>query len=1224
MPLPENCHQNTDPLKLRRDGTNQEERLSLALKPSHAPVNERTPAHGMLFARAFAAYLRFFDGDNTSVTDWAAFFSYDISVRLAVAAIQSIGDYKSNIKSNLDFLNNLDNETGETALINHLSYLFSCTCTLAKQLDVLKEGLPREDEEPPSWLTLRTSLLNLIQSQLAPALQHLISWHKAGVSLSVINHVAPSGELKILGVEASGFIANVESGFSNDWITDGSADWSSYTAAILPDGSVFGNPAGTVFELTNHISTHNFFTTVLDQFLKVYARVIADAQAALETSFTSWDRHDPHYALFLGFLRLFEYAREEANTLSGRHLDFYYRDILHLKERPATSPKAHLIATLAKQAVSHHFKTGDGFLAGKDILGKEVLFTNNTDLVANQAMVTALKSVYRHFNEPVGSGPDAAKHTGRYYASPVADSADGSGKKTESDDKSWHPFCNKIYRDGDLTGIEMPEAETGFTIASNYLLLAEGERIITLMFTLGANSNPNTSDFKDDIVCLVTGEKGWTEMVTTEFGIVSGTQMRLTARLSGADPAVVPYLAKTHGYGFDTNLPLIMVKLRHRPDHVYIYTCFEELEVHQVQLSVKVTGLKTLAISNDFGSVDSSKPFQPFGAMPVSGNSLIIGSAEVFQKNLTSLTIRTTWLETPDPYGSNIPNINFDFLNSGIWKPSSNPAIPVISTSVVLLQNLLLPVKDEADLGDNKFYSNESRQGYVKLKLDADFGQKAYQTDLLKYVRKDAGALDPGAPPAGPFMNSLSVDYTAAQTLILNTAAEESFTNRSARFYHLYPFGHAEEHAYLSSDMKTHLLPQFDFERDSLIHESEAEFYIGVTGLKPPQNLSLLFQVADGTANPLSLKPSPHLHLSFLSNNEWVAFNDNDMVDQTEGLLKSGILTLAVPSPANTANTLLPAGQHWIRIAVSESTDTVCRLLMVSAQAMLTTFINRDNDPAFPATVLSAGTISKPEIPDAEIKKISQPYDSFGGKAAEIPESFYTRVSERLRHKDRAITLWDYEHLVLDAFPEIYRVKCLNHTQYEPTESGEGIYRELAPGNVTIITVPNKQFHNQRDPLRPYTSLGTLQEISSFLKARVSCFVKLHVRNPQFEEVNVNFKLKLYDGFDESFYTNLLKESITRFLSPWAFPGGESPSFGGKIYKSVLVDFVEEQAYVDYVTDFELFHTIDGVQGTSDLNEIEGSRAVSILVSVPAAKHGITVIHPAAEEIAAEQCNCKS
>ena len=36
---------------------------------------------------------------------------------------------------------------------------------------------------------------------------------------------------------------------------------------------------------------------------------------------------------------------------------------------------------------------------------------------------------------------------------------------------------------------------------------------------------------------------------------------------------------------------------------------------------------------------------------------------------------------------------------------------------------------------------------------------------------------------------------------------------------------------------------------------------------------------------------------------------------------------------------------------------------------------------------------------------------------------YYTRVSERLRHKNRAIQLWDYEHLILQNFPHLYRVK---------------------------------------------------------------------------------------------------------------------------------------------------------------------------------------------------------
>ncbi len=769
----------------------------------------------------------------------------------------------------------------------------------------------------------------------------------------------------------------------------------------------------------------------------------------------------------------------------------------------------------------------------------------------------------------------------------------------------------------------MPEAEAGFALATHYLLMAEGERTITLRFTVNGSPDAAIADCKDDVVCLVTTEKGWLEMKVTEFKKLPNSPLQLIASLSGADPAIRPYLAKTHGYSFDTSLPVMMIKLKHQDDRLYIYSVLESVEIQQITLTVDVKGLKTLAVSNDFGPVDTSKPFQPFGAQPVTGSSFLVGSAEVFQKKLDSTTIQAGWLETPSPYTGANPTINIDFLNSGSWVDSGISAFDIDETVFGLTSNLDKSYKDESNPEPNGQYSTESRQGFVRLKLSEDFGQKAFQADLFEYLRDSTVITEPPVPPSGPFMNSLTLDYAATQVLSLNSSDETIFIQRSAKFYHLQPFGYAEQHTLLSSSNKIFLLPQFDFDRDGALQPSEAEFYIGLTGLKPPQNVSILFQVADGTANPLSLKPSPHLHWSYLVNNEWIAFEDNEVEDSTDGLLKSGIVTLAAPSATNDSNTLLPAGQHWIRMAVSGKTDAVCRLLAVAAQAMLATFTDQDNDPQFSATVLPAGTITKPVIPDGSIKKINQPFDSFGGRAAELPPSFYTRISERLRHKDRAIALWDYEHLVLEAFPEIYRVKCLNHTQYEPTESGDGIYRELAPGNVTIVTVPDKQYHNQRDPLRPYTNLGTLEDIEAFLQSRTSCFVRLHVRNPKFEEVKVNFKLKLFDGYDEAFYTNLLKEAITRFLSPWAFPGGESPTFGGKVYKSVLIDFVEEQVYVDYVTDFEMFHLIDGV-GNTDKDEIEGSRAVSILVSVPADKHGITVIHPNAETTAAEKCNCES
>jgi YD repeat-containing protein len=90
--------------------------------------------------------------------------------------------------------------------------------------------------------------------------------------------------------------------------------------------------------------------------------------------------------------------------------------------------------------------------------------------------------------------------------------------------------------------------------------------------------------------------------------------------------------------------------------------------------------------------------------------------------------------------------------------------------------------------------------------------------------------------------------------------------------------------------------------------------------------------------------------------------------------------------------------------------------------------------PGDDAPILAGSALKSPEprkSPDTA-GSVVLPYDSFGGRVAEDDSTFYTRVSERLRHKDRAITLFDYERLVLEEFPEIYKVRCLNHTVVDP------------------------------------------------------------------------------------------------------------------------------------------------------------------------------------------------
>jgi hypothetical protein len=102
----------------------------------------------------------------------------------------------------------------------------------------------------------------------------------------------------------------------------------------------------------------------------------------------------------------------------------------------------------------------------------------------------------------------------------------------------------------------------------------------------------------------------------------------------------------------------------------------------------------------------------------------------------------------------------------------------------------------------------------------------------------------------------------------------------------------------------------------------------------------------------------------------------------------------------------------------------------------------------------------------------------------------------------------------------------------------------------------------------------------------------------------------------------MLKEEITQFLTPWAYNSNADIQFGGKIYKSSLINFIEERYYVDYITNVVLSHKIDTVTiQDKTMEEITASTARSILVSMPASKHKIA---PADETTSSSQPECIS
>ncbi|MVT08323.1 baseplate J/gp47 family protein [Chitinophaga tropicalis] len=416
--------------------------------------------------------------------------------------------------------------------------------------------------------------------------------------------------------------------------------------------------------------------------------------------------------------------------------------------------------------------------------------------------------------------------------------------------------------------------------------------------------------------------------------------------------------------------------------------------------------------------------------------------------------------------------------------------------------------------------------------------------------------IDYPPPPYTPTIKSFSVDY------------EAEATGAEITLLHKYPY---EEGNYkpLSSGAAAYFMP---------VYKDEGTLYIGLEQAVPGTNIALLFQLSEFTANPDIRKAS--IRWQYLAGNEWKALEPNTQVlsDTTQDLLVSGIVTIALPWDADDKHTILPQGYHWLKVSTEHYSAAVCEAVAVVAQAARAVFRNQENDPGRVVPGLAPQTISGLVVPDAMISKLAQPYPSFGGRREETADEFYVRVSERLRHKGRAINVFDYERIILDAFPEIFKIKCIPHTKMCRDVKGE-ITQLESPGWVTLAVIPRIDDFPADEKFSPRVSRIILERVSNYLRTRTSVFANVQVINPTYQPVSFSGNIRFREGLDVNYYRKKVKKEVQEYLSPWVNSGSQDIVFGGTLMMSSVLQFIEQRDYVDYVTDFNMFVKRDGSNG---------------------------------------------
>lgn len=526
-----------------------------------------------------------------------------------------------------------------------------------------------------------------------------------------------------------------------------------------------------------------------------------------------------------------------------------------------------------------------------------------------------------------------------------------------------------------------------------------------------------------------------------------------------------------------------------------------------------------------------------------------------------------------------------------------------------------------------------TKSGFIRLQLNSSFYHNIYPTLLTEAVTSKSAALpyifsrtrtrsmvedtadnfDVPNPPYTPATKSITLDYTSSVTAGYESVAgngtasekekniKEKYKTRTEQFFHLTPFGHVEVYPVSNTQLGTSqqpdeivvtkdLIPQFDAsdaEGGEMMNDPQGTLYIGIKDLDPPQNLSLYFGLAEGTEN--TELEAPEVRWSFLQNNQWVPFDpDKIIIDTTNGLINSGVITFELSRFIDTDNTLFPEKLHWIRASTPDNTDAFSHVIDIRTQSVEARYSPANNDPERVADPIPAGVISKLVLTDSAVKTVEQPLASFGGRVREKNEHYYNRVSERLRHKQRAITIHDYERLVLEEFSQVIRVKCINHMD---TDS------ELSPGSVTIVVVPDPKTKTVLDNLELRASVAVLESIEAYLARISSMFVNIDVRNPLYEQIRLDFAVDFRKGIDRAYYQKQLHTDIQKFLAPWAFGNIETITFGGEVHRGVILNHIEELPYVDYITDFKMDHLVNGTLYKADVTKATATTAGSILVA---------------------------
>ncbi len=691
----------------------------------------------------------------------------------------------------------------------------------------------------------------------------------------------------------------------------------------------------------------------------------------------------------------------------------------------------------------------------------------------------------------------------------------------------------------------------------------------------------------------LSGENGWlivkdylvSPVIENDSEINSGLKIILS--LGQNVESVLPYDAAVHGGNRDCNVPMINIGLDSEAGF-FSYSLLNSVTIKSIAIDVTVKEVKNLIISNHLGRLDPAKPFAPLGPHPSRHSYFVLGSREAAGKQLTAMALDLEWGELPTLSGGfsshyegyDFIPLNADFkaelsvLQDGHWMPSDiteqhnvslfssrSDGVPSKEQTLKVAAIDYFKPLTPAEKMERYEYHTNSRNGFVRLQLSAPdnaFAHSDYPQLVTRILSENARRKKPITVPNAPYtplIQKITLSYKARTFLNMSGDVSSNTVSADEMFFHVHPFGVESVSPSLAKN-NVRLLP---------VYNEDGNLFIGIDAQDLSATLTLFFTLDDDISRTATSK-KPAIFWRCLTASGWVSLEDSRVLsDTTKGFIMSGVVTLDLPQGMISNSLLMPQGQYWLHVAANEGVQGFCGLRSVSCNVgeISCDLAEEQHDDDADREGANHNWRALKSVPGLDNVSRIGPMMS-RGHPAENERRYRTRISERLRHKGRASIAWDYERLILEHFPDVYKVKCFANTVCHKATP--------QPGQVLIVVVPYMEPDARIHCERGRVNGAGLSQIQSFIQKVASPFARIEVRNPLYEQIQVRCTVKFSgDNRAAGVYIKRLNQDISDYICPWCDVGYKA-NFGWAILGDDIESYIRELDYIEFVTNFSILH----------------------------------------------------